>query len=41
MAARGRGVGGGQMGEGGQKIQTPSYTVNESWGCDVQHGDYR
>ena len=27
------------MGEGGQKVQTSSYRVNKSCGCDVRHGD--
>ena len=22
-----------------QKVQTSSYKVNQSWGCNVQHGD--
>ena len=35
MAARGRGVG-----EMSQKIQTCSYKISKSWGCDLQHGDY-
>ena len=30
----------GKMGEGGQKVQTSSYKINKSWGCNVQHGDY-
>ena len=29
----------GKMCEGGQKIQTCSYKINKSWGCNVQHGD--
>lgn len=31
-------VGLGGMGEGGQKVQTPSYKTNMSWGCNVLHG---
>ena len=27
------------MSEGGQKVQTYSYKINNSWGCNVQHGD--
>ena len=27
------------MGEGGQKVQTPSYKVIKSWGWNIQHGD--
>ena len=27
----GQGTGMGEMGEGGQKVQTSSYTINESW----------
>ena len=29
-----------KLGEGGQKIQTSSYKVNEFWGFDIQHGDH-
>ena len=25
---------------GGQEVQMPSYKINKSWGCNVQHGDY-
>ena len=41
MVARGggRGWGVGEMGEGGQKVQTSSYKINKSWGYNVQHGD--
>lgn len=28
------------MGEGGEKVQTPSYKINKSWGCDTQGGNY-
>ena len=28
-----------KMGEGGKKVQTPSYQVSKSWGCNVQHSD--
>ena len=35
-----RGRVGGEMGEGGQKVQTSSYKINKSWECNVQHGDY-
>ena len=38
--ARGKGWGVGEMGEGGQKVQTSSYKINKSWGCNVQHVDY-
>ena len=34
-AGRGWGVG-----EGDQKVQTSSYKINKSWGCNVQYGDY-
>ena len=27
------------MGGGSQKVQTSSYKMNKSWGCNVQHGD--
>ena len=40
MIARGKAWGMGKMGEGVQKVQTSSYKINESWGCNVQHGDY-
>ena len=30
----------GKMGEGGQKVQTSSYNMNKSWGCNIQHGNY-
>lgn len=30
----------GDMGEGGQKTLTSSYTINKSWGCNVQYGNY-
>ena len=30
----------GEMGKGGQKVQTSSYKISKSWGCDVQHDDY-
>ena len=26
------------MGEGGPKVQTRSYKINKSWGCNVHHG---
>ena len=30
----------GEMGEGGQKVQTSNYKINKSQGCKVQYGDY-
>ena len=38
----GGGEGGGQRGKEGQKVQTSSYKINKTWGCNVQHqhGDY-
>ena len=30
----------GEMGEGGQNIQTSSYKIIKSWGCKIQHVDY-
>ena len=27
------------MSEEGENIQTTSYKINKSWGCNVQHGD--
>lgn len=29
-----------EMGDGGQEVQTSSYEMKKSWGCDVQHGKY-
>ena len=29
-----------EVGKGGQKIQTSSYKVNKSRGCNAQHGNY-
>lgn len=29
------------MGEGGQKAQTSSHEMNQSWGHNIQHGDPR
>ena len=40
VVARGKGWGVGEMGEGGEKVQTASYKINKSWGCNVQHVDY-
>ena len=35
------GAGGvGDMGDNGQKVQTPNYNTYQLWGCKVQHGDY-
>lgn len=31
---------GGEIGEGGLKVQTSGYKINKSQGYDVQHGDY-
>lgn len=28
------------MGEGGQKVQTSNYKINQLWGCNGQHGNY-
>ena len=28
------------MDKGGQKVQISTYEMNESWRCNVQHGDY-
>ena len=28
---------GGKIGEAGQKVQTSSYKMNKSWGCNAQH----
>ena len=30
----------GEMGEHGQRVQTPSYKINKSWGCNVPHYGY-
>jgi len=37
---RGGGWGKGNIGKGSQKEQTPTYKINELWGCNVQHGNY-
>ena len=34
------GGGGGEMDEGNQKVQTPSYKINKYQGCNVQHHKY-
>ena len=31
------GLGGGEMGEGAQKVKTFSYEIIKFWGCNVQH----
>ena len=31
---------GGKTGERAQKVQTSSYKINESWGCNIQYDDY-
>ena len=28
------------MREGGQNVHTSGHEIDESWGCNVQHGDY-
>ena len=28
------------LGEESQNVKTPSYKINKSWGCNVEHGDY-
>ena len=33
-------VGGGQMGERGQKVPISSYKMSKFWGYNVQHGGY-
>ena len=38
VIARGRG-GVGEMGEGGQSVQTSSYKMSKFWGCNSHHGD--
>ena len=37
---RGGGLGVDKMGKGHQKELISSYKINESWGYNVQHGDY-
>lgn len=40
VVARGdEGWGMGKMSERGPEVQTSSYRINKSWGCNVQHGD--
>ena len=29
----------GEMGEGGQNVQTSGYKITKSWGCNVQYND--
>ena len=36
----GRSNGMGKIGEGSQKVWTPSYKIYSSWGCDIQNDDY-
>lgn len=31
--------GGGEMGEGSQKVHVSGYKINRFWGCNVQGGD--
>ena len=40
VVARGGDSDMGKMGKGSQKVQTSSYKINKSWGCNVQCGDY-
>ena len=40
VVARARTWGMDQTDEGGQKVQTSSYKISKSWGCNVQCGDY-
>ena len=28
----------GEIGESGQNVQISNYKINESWGCNVDHG---
>ena len=28
------------MGESRQNVQTSSYKISNSWGCNIQHGNY-
>ena len=35
-----QGMGVSEMVEGSQKIQTSSYKISKSWGCNTQHCDY-
>ena len=34
------GEGVGRVGKGGQKVQSSSYKIIKSWGCNVQRVDY-
>lgn len=38
--ARGGSLGMGERGEERQKIPTPSFKINKTWGCDLQCGIY-
>ena len=40
VVVRGRGWRVEELGEGGQKVQTSSYKIIKSQGCNVQHADY-
>ena len=40
MITRGRELGMVKMGGSGQKVQTSSYKISNSWGYNVQYGDY-
>ena len=40
VVAKGRGWRVGEMGEGGQRIQTSSYKMSKFGGCDIYNGDY-
>ena len=39
VATTGRGCWVGELGEGGQKVQTSSYKMSKLWGYNVRHGD--
>ena len=39
MIAGGRGWKVSETGEGGQNVQTSSYKIDKSWGCNIQHSD--
>lgn len=34
------GIEGGELEEGGPRVQRSSYKINKSWRCNVQHYDY-
>ena len=40
MVARGEVSGGGKIGEGDEEVQTSSYKISKSEGCNIQHKEH-